>query len=174
MRRISLSASAAVALFLIQPAHAALNFDFSFSNAIGNVSGSVTGEIFGLADNTSGQAATDIEVDSYPTGLTGLPSAPFDAFTVPGTNIVSNSFTVSGGQITAASFDTSFIAFSRVLLALDYTGVNGLQNSTASAFVINSNGFAGATYTSAPVPEPASIVLLLSGMFGLGAIRRQT
>jgi len=53
----------------IDPARADLIFDFSFSNTTGNVAGTVTGEILGLADNTAGEAASDIEITSYPDAL---------------------------------------------------------------------------------------------------------
>jgi hypothetical protein len=54
-------------------------------------------------DNTAGEAATDIVIDSYPSAL-NFPSAPFDIFNEAGFTISDNSFTVAGGVVTAAEF----------------------------------------------------------------------
>src|ERR1700679_90346 len=97
--RNSLFATAAVAVALATaPAHAGLNFDFSFGNVNGSIPGTVTGEIFGLTDNST-SAATDLVIDSYPVGLT-LPAVPWDIFNAAGYSITANTFTVTGGVVT--------------------------------------------------------------------------
>jgi len=155
------------------PAHAGLNFDFSITNTLGNVSGTVTGEIFGLSDNTADQAATDIEILTYPTGITGLPAAPFDIFGFPNTTITSNEFTVSGGVITAMDF-VDYYPHAIGQLDLDYNGLYFLSNSSVTGYVTTvQSGFTITPASTSDLPEPASIVLLLSGLFGLRMIRRR-
>jgi hypothetical protein len=76
----------------------ALVFTFSFTNTVGTTNGTVTGEIDGLVNGT-GVAATNVILDSYPTGL-GLPSPPLDVV-----NVVDNTFDVSNNIITSALFE---------------------------------------------------------------------
>jgi hypothetical protein len=105
MKRFSLGALAfASALVLTSTPGHALSFDFSFSNVSGNVTGTVTGVIDGLTDNTT-SGATDVIVQTYPTGLVGLPPAPFNFGNFsPGAD---NTFTVANGVITSAFLNAS-------------------------------------------------------------------
>jgi hypothetical protein len=102
-RTLSAFAFASALALTSTPGHA-LSFDFSFTNVVGNVSGTVTGLIEGLTDNTT-SSATDVIVQSYPNGLSGLPSAPF---TLTQSNPSDNTFTVANGLITSAFFDVVF------------------------------------------------------------------
>ena len=72
------------------PGHA-LSFDFSFSNTVGEIRGTVTGEFDGLQDNATGPA-TAVFINSAPAffNLT-------TPFSVPITGL--NSFTVTSGMI---------------------------------------------------------------------------
>ena len=163
-----LIAAAAAALVSAPPAHAGLNFDFSF-NSTTNDPGTVTGEIFGLTDNAT-SAATDLVIDSYPAGFSA-PAVPWDVFSSPSVS-PDNSFTVSGGQITAADSRIEFLGeFGLNILG----GLNFLE--VGAAEWLNKGGFAGVTYTADPpatnTPEPTSIALLLSGLFGLRLIGRR-
>ena len=45
-----------------------LDFTFSFTDTTGGVSGTVTGEILGLSDNSTG-AATDVLIESHAAAL---------------------------------------------------------------------------------------------------------
>ena len=49
----------------------ALVFTFSFANTTGTTNGTVTGDIDGLVNGT-GVAATNVILDSYPTGLVSV------------------------------------------------------------------------------------------------------
>jgi hypothetical protein len=166
-------ASLALAFTLVggfAPAYA-LNFDFSFTNTIGSIPGTVTGEIFGLADNTADQAATNVVIDSYPPAAVGLPPVPWDIFNASGYTISTNTFTVAGGTVTAASFiETSNV--NTDALKLDNGVFNTLEDASG-IHVLNAGGFAGIIFTPAAVPEPISMTLLLSGLVGIGLARRR-
>jgi hypothetical protein len=141
-----------------------LDFTFSFSNTNGNVSGTVTGEIFGLMDNATGPA-TNVIVDSYPAGL-GLPAPPLTIFS----GVTENLFTVSAGEITAA--DYLAVTINNGLSLNSGGNLNALVNGPAGKTVLNAGGFSGATYTPVSVPAPllatgpvaASVTLLATGL----------
>jgi hypothetical protein len=83
---------------------------------------------------------------------------------------VTNSFTVSNGVLTAASYyiaDNGTYGF-----ILGYNGYNDLYVDSIGTSDFNSDGFSGATYTLvSPLPEPAAIALFASGLIVLGAVR---
>jgi hypothetical protein len=172
MHRLVIAAVVA-ALAFTASAHAALNFDFSFSGS--GSGGTVTGEIFGLADNTSNEAATDLVIDSYPAGLL-LPATPWDIFNDAGYSISANAFTVSGGEITAADFEESADVGPSDFDLNQFSFANELHDTSSRAnFVTNEDGFAGITFTAndSAIPEPASVAVLLSGLFALRMTRRR-
>src|SRR5262245_44116931 len=88
------------------PGHA-LTFDFSFSNVSGNTSGTVTGEVDGLPFNGTAPA-TAVIVNSVPSVM---PIPTPSSFPVVGGAVQENSFTVTNGTVTSASFgsDRDFI-----------------------------------------------------------------
>ena len=175
MRGFLAAAAVAAALVASGPAHAGLDFNFSFTgDATGFVLGTVTGEIFGLTDDAT-SVPTDLVITSAPAGL-GMPAFPYDLSNAPGLHFSGDTFTVSGGAITATDFSEISLT-DRVALELDEgTGDNILEGPTADT-TANAGGFTGVTYTSADtsdVPEPATAALLLSGLFGLRWLRRRS
>src|SRR3974377_159666 len=77
------------------------NFDFSVTNTIGTVSGTFTGEIFGLTDNAT-SAATSVLIETFPAAMNSLNSPPIDATLWD--QQYQNSFVVSNGQIVDGGF----------------------------------------------------------------------
>jgi hypothetical protein len=154
------------------PARAGLlNFSFSFTNdpSYGKTAGTVTGEIEGLSDNSTG-AAADVIIETAPSALGGISTEgplPIETIASGWNNPIINSFTVSGGQITAASF-FAVSSYGHAALILNFSGENLLTFDKNNTYVKNSGGFAGATYAplvAAPaVPEPASFQIGLASL----------
>ncbi len=154
------------------PARAGLlNFSFSFTDdpTVGTTPGTVTGEIDGLSDNST-SAASDVIIDTVPSALGGISTEgplPIETIASGWNNPIINSFTVSGGQITAASF-FAVSSYGHAALILNFSGENLLTFDKNNTYVKNSGGFAGATYAplvAAPaVPEPASFQIGLASL----------
>ncbi len=78
------------------------NFNFSITNTIGNVAGTVTGEILGLTNNSTGPAS-EVIIESYPVALiSDFGNAPIIA--TLWNDQFENTFTETGGVITAENF----------------------------------------------------------------------
>ncbi len=176
--RIVLVLASALLLSFASTPSDALTFDFSFSNVVGDVNGTVTGQIFGLTDNTSNQAATLVDVTSAPAGL-GLPIPPNLSFQPQFAN--PNSFTVTSGTITNAAFDGSSGAVSTITggpVTPDLELFSGPPFGPAAVLLINTfsprvdAGPNPPTFTEeAPnVPLPATLPLFATGLGALGLL----
>ncbi len=188
LRTMKLAVFAAVTLAAMAgQVRADLIFDFSISNTIGNVPGTVSGQILGLVDNTANQAASAVLIQSFPAGPSGLLPVPDPTVAAPTWTFDLNSFSVSGGQVTAANFD----AFTNVAGPSPYeisffidkspNGRNMLadvDNTGPFLAVDNFDGLPGANIVpvNSPTPEPASWVLLGTAIVAIGGcrVRRKT
>jgi len=175
------SAIALTALIIVSvSAQASLVFQFSITNTIGTVGGTVTGTIYGLSDNSTG-AASDVTIDTLPAGMSSIyPVGSIDAALWD--QQLQNSFTVSGGAIVAAEFwaQNSFNGFLQgSQLYIDggegpYNFVN--VDGTDTHYVWGDNGPQGVAFTQISandVPEPGSVALVALGLLGSLLVRRR-
>ncbi len=175
----------------------ALTFHFSFSRTpgtplgdiLGNIDGVVTGRIVGLADNSTGPASS-VFIESVPADLSGQPFLSGNDATL-WTDVVSNTFTVSGGEIVSGSFiansivarefgigeidrlcllsctpislgdGSTYIGFTNFLTS----NLDSATNASSFTFVGN-NGAADTTTNAIPpsIPLPASWLTLLGAV----------
>jgi hypothetical protein len=161
-------------------------FDFSFSNTDGTVPGTVTGTITLPVICSPTCAATDVTLTGFPSALNSpYGSPPIDIFVNAG-SIASNTFSVSGGNISTATFSASLsIGGGAFFITTDTTSANQLffalptppqppnitlcQNSAAATCVTFTPGGTGS------VPEPDTWATLVLGLSGLAwvALRRR-
>jgi hypothetical protein len=157
------------------------DFSFSFTSTSsdpGTVPGTVTGEILGLTNNATGPA-TEVLIMSFPSGLNSvLGSGPINAMLWD--QQYQNSFTESGGQVTAGGFWAQDTINGRSVGAQLYINGGGPYNflnldGTDLLYVWGDNGFAAANIKplGSPTPEPSSFLLALGFAGVLGAFRRK-
>ena len=155
------------------PVHA-VSFDFSFTNQfpLGDVNGTVTGRIDGLA-NTGASAATGVFITSSPLQL-GYPLSASDNFlSQPSISIESNSFTVTSGVLTAMDFRAQF-PIANATPAENF--LLTLILNPGSEFIANRFGeftdtkVVSLSATFSQVPLPAALPLFATGLGALGLL----
>jgi hypothetical protein len=77
------------------------SFTFSFTNDSGDVNGTVTGEIIGLADNATSSASA-IYITSYPASLGLSLTTPYSLTPLPSSTL--NKFRVFNGEVVESGF----------------------------------------------------------------------
>ena len=154
------------------------DFTFSFTNNVGTVSGTVTGEIIGLTNNATG-AASQVIITSVPSGLSPFEGTPFDATTWD--TQTTNSFTETNGVITAANFNPSDVAGAcataaggacSLYLFLNGGGNNGDLGFAPRSAVESNDGVQYSPAVSA-VPEPSSAILMSSALLTIVSAGRK-
>jgi hypothetical protein len=161
------------------------DFSFTITNTDGNLSGTVSGEILGLTDNTTGPAA-QVLIESYPAAIASIVGpGPIDATQF--LNQLVNSFTEVNGVVTAGSF----VAYNPQPGIFDEFVINYGGQSTMQAcgypcyqsgyyYVSTEGGFSAANTQpldppASQVPEPSTLVLTLTGIVGLiGFLRNKS
>ena len=184
-------------LSLFPSAGHALSFDFSFTGGC-NVAGSpctVTGEIDGLAASGS-SAATAVIIDTISSPAFTLPSPlPFNTFCGTDCSIGPNTFTVTGGLITAEDFvatnsvaaDTTtapFLGLWNLSLGAADPGIMTFSNGTTvndcgqPCADYQDNIYSDQDFTFTPIkggttPLPAALPLFATGLGTIGLIARR-
>jgi hypothetical protein len=184
--------TAVAAVFASATPSNGLTFDFSFTNSgtPGTTAGTVTGEIFGLTNNTT-SAATAIIINGYPSALGDI-HKPINLFSYPliagnPNSIATNSFTVSGGQITAVDFYADgqclpsapcgyaplFLYLVSATSSSSYVfgASDPLTGISNGAVVSDSITFASASPSVAATPLPAALPLYATGLGALALLR---
>lgn len=139
-------------------------FTVSFNvtaNVIGDVDGYV-GIFVEAFDNYS--SYTDLAVNDTPYAHSNVLDDNFDMVYGPNPNNPSNSgwfFAYTLAQISAIGGNDTLTAY------FDFIGPTG------APAVVNMAAFAGGNTTTAPVPEPATMLLFGLGLMGLAGVRRK-
>ena len=177
MRKFSLTLAAIAALgFSVVQAHA-VSFNFSFTNnpILGDVDGTVTGRIDGLAD-TGASAATGVFITSIPSVLSYPFSASDNLLSQPSVSIVSNSFTVTSGVLTAMDFRAQFpiantapAEFFLLTLILD-GGSEFIADRFGEATDHKVVSLSATFVPVSQVPLPAALPLFATGLGALGLL----
>jgi len=164
-------------------------FDFSFTNTTGNVPGTVTGQIVLPFNGDGSGAATHVYVDTMPPGLNAPVTAPFDATAYIYSGTHDNAFSVAAGQITSANFFQLLDAGPQYgsldpyfELSTQFSNGSGNQLAYFNGYPSSPVAFVrggAATYTlESSTPEPATLTILGTGLFSIGAFgvrwRRKT
>ncbi|NCQ91537.1 MAG: PEP-CTERM sorting domain-containing protein [Microcystis aeruginosa LG13-03] len=164
-------ALATVATATLAPVASAATFNFSFSNVTGPVNGTVQGTLTLPDGDGTNLAATSLIVTSAPAAL-GY-TLPFNVL-ANFTGLVSNSFTVSGGVITASSFAAQSMGGA---LALNFVPgsfgsvftVQGPASAFSGVVDVNSTTLTYSPAAPTTVPEPSTVLGLLS-VAGVGLL----
>jgi len=174
MKKLLIAVTTFVAILVSAPPLYAVSFNFSFTNQfpLGDVNGTVTGRIDGLAD-TGASAATAVLITSSLLAL-GYPlSASDNILSQPSLTIVSNSFTVTSGVLTAMDFRAQF-PIANAIPAENF--LLTLILNPGSEFIANRFGEAtdhkvvSLSATFSQVPLPAALPLFATGLGALGLL----
>jgi len=160
-------AVAGASALMLGHAEAQSQFTFSFTSqaTIYYVAGTVAGII---TLNPSQTQATSIVVTSVPDAFKA--AIGIDWLVVPPAEVFVNSFTVTGGNISAVNFDSDIFTSPGGEFSLGY---QNLLAYTAAGEMYNPNNLAGITFTPVVVPEPSTLALAALGAGALLKFRRR-
>lgn len=153
----------AIALICFSSAHArADNFTFSFTNSTGTIAGTVTGEVFGIEDNSI-SSATEVLITSFPAALGVIT----DLDATDWVDQYFNTFDEQSGALSAPMVE---------YLADDegsppYEPLLSLGPTIQGSLVTDQGEVAG-VLTFTPVPEPAAWMLLLTVILAAAIVKR--
>ena len=183
---LKLISGALAALILMTSAASAASLSFrvdftGFENVRPGASGAITFLVEGLADNTAGQAASAVTIESFTFGdgtsgdLSLLSEGPV---ATDWTQVRLNEFTVVGGNITEIQFRANnFVPGSAgtfqdaVGIDTDDPSITFLFNQENGADFLMAARLASITPVSS-IPLPAPILMLLSALAALAALAR--
>lgn len=154
------------------------NFEFSFTNTIGTVAGTVTGEIFGLTNDGVPGPASDVIINSYPSLFYSEPGIGTPPVNTDSWLVSANLFTESGGAISAACYGANIDEDTFVLsTSLFCSGFGGELDSYAppggNVLVLVPPAFSPIVSSPSSIPEPSSGGLMLIGVGLLGLVMRK-
>jgi len=154
------------------PLRAEQIFDFSFTNTIGNVAGTVTGEVVLPFDGDGSGAASQVLLESFPPGLSSVGTPPIDARQWTYQEV--NQFTVCSGQVTGVSEFYAYTSTSYPSSVIELTPTTSYLAYGAGPLTHGSNNevYSDATsFVPAPAPEPSSVILLVAGLLAMERFR---
>jgi hypothetical protein len=170
--------AAALALALSASAQASQTFNFTFSDVDNKLDGtsSISGTILIDGDGDGTFAASSITLINAPSSLVG--GITSGDFIFEASSIYTNTFTISGGAITAAVFDgDNKVTDPDAMLAFNMHGFAGYFLNSSYEISDSIGGVESLTFSAAaaPVPEPATWALFMAGagLMGAGARRRR-
>jgi hypothetical protein len=171
VRSIRILMTAASMALASQAANATAHYSFSFSNVEGAVSGTVAGTVT-LPDGDGTFVAIALSITAAPAALGLTLPATLAALDGP----AFNAFVVTGGAISAAAshyvavIDTPYMNF-----GLNFGLLGSFLTPIGSGPLdgVHDTGNATLSYAAFPVPEPASLGLLVVGAAGMRAARRR-
>jgi hypothetical protein len=158
------------------------DFTFTFTNTIGEISGTVTGEIYGLTDGSTGPA-TQVTLTSYPAVFDNTVLNPTDnpisLIGASGWTVLDNTFIESGNTIVGTATPAAFeVENPSITTGNDFALTDELVSGEVIGLLGNTGdgdyvaGVVTFTPVTAPVitPEPGTTALTLTGLGLLGLL----
>ena len=159
------------------PSAQADNFEFSFTNAIGTVAGTVTGEILGLTNNGVPGPASDVIITSYPSLFNSEPGLGIPPVDTASWLISSNLFTEAAGAVSAACFvaniDADTFALSTSSFCYGFGGELDSFSPPGGDVLSPSHPVFSPAVASIPEPSPGVLMLIGAGLLGLVLMMRK-
>jgi hypothetical protein len=153
---------------------------FSFTdNGDGNTAGTVTGTItLPGTGNCTNCMATDVTLTGYPSPFeTDLGPPPIDVLSIS-PYVPFNVFSEVDGEITASDFVADWLStsqnqgFQLLMSDFQFDGFTFSERQSDGTLIFTSAGVASYTNITT-TPEPASMLLFVTGLLGIGLVMRK-